>query len=113
MTASHTNMYRVAECVPGDQLQDTKYEEFANSSNISHINCTLPGSKNKRKNSVRIRIYVAVSEALIRLRNLLLPRYQCTHIEQKPASVCQMMTKLATECACMEFRLTGGDQLLL
>lgn len=118
MTESHTNMSRVAECVPDDQLQDTNSQALANSYNISHMNCTLPGDENKRKNrelqwkhSMHIRTCVAVSEVLIRLRNLLLPRHQFTHIEQKPASVCQRMTKLATECACMEFHLTGRDQL--
>lgn len=111
-------MSRVAECVPDDQLQDTNSQALANSYSISHMNCTLPGDENKRKNrelqwkhSMHIRTCVAVSEVLIRLRNLLLPRHQFTHIEQKPASVCQRMTKLATECACMEFHLTGRDQL--
>lgn len=109
---------QMAECVPDDQLQDTKSQALANSYNISHIICTLPGDENKRKNralqwkqSIHIRTRVAVSEVLIRLRNLLLPRHQFTQIEQKPASVCQRMTKLATECACMEFHLTGRDQL--
>lgn len=63
------------------------------------------------KYSIHIRTYVAVSEALIRLRNPILPRHHFTHIEQKPASVCQGMTKLAAECACMGFRLPRRDQL--
>lgn len=63
------------------------------------------------KHSIHIRTGVVVSKALIRLRNLLLPRHQFTHMEQKPVSVCQRMTKLATEGVCMGFHLTGRDQL--
>lgn len=82
-----------------------------NSSNVSHINCTLPGDEHKRKkirvlqwkHSRHIGARVAVSEALIRLRNLLLPRHQLTHGEQKPASVCQTWNSTWDQL-CSEWR---------
>lgn len=122
MTESHTNMSGVAEHVPVDQLQDTNSQILKHLQILAtHLTSTAPspGMKTKwEKNralhwkySIHIRTHVAVSEPLIRLRNLILPRHQFTHIEQKPASVCQRMTKLATECACMGFHLTGRDQL--
>lgn len=115
MTESHTNMSRMAECVPDDQLQTQilKHLQIL----TTYLTSTAPSlvMKTKEKNSalhsIHIGTRVAVSKALIRLRNLFLPRHQLTHIEQKPASACQRMTKLAIEWACMEFHLTGRDQL--